>query len=116
MDKAICWEMTSSSQGIEGFRLFVADRFLGVQTLTLANERPVWNISGFDSQADATEYALTLTKGYEQSYGATLAVEPGEIILHDAERGSLSHGGAIPPALRARIFTSLQRRRITATS
>lgn len=118
MDKAICWEMLTPAgsggaapEGVLGMRVCVAANFVGIQTLVSSNERPVWAVDAYPSQADATQVAVALTRAFEEDYRGRLSVEPGEVILHDAERASMSNGGTIPPSLRARIFTSLHRRR-----
>jgi len=110
-ERAICWEMTCDRDGIQGARLLVAGRCFGLQVLSRANQRPIWAIEVLDSAPAAMERSLAVTSEWERLRGARLSVEPGEVILHDSELQTLLLARTIPSALRARVFTSLLRRR-----
>lgn len=114
MQRAICWELSNAhNQTVAGLRIFVADRYVGTQDLSGANQRPIWNIEPLPNGASAAQRALAINDT-EVERGAKLLVEPGEIMLHEDEIAALGLGGTIPVALRARIFTSLSRRRAQA--
>lgn len=111
MRKAICWEMTANSRGIEGFRVLVADRFVCTQYLEQGNERPRWTIEEAADQGAALARAQSVTDHLDLEYGAVLSVEPSEIVLHNSEVRALRPDGKIPPALRARAYTTYHRKR-----
>lgn len=111
MKKAVCWEMVATTKGVEGFRVIVAGQFLLTQTLEVGNERPRWVIEDAGSPAQATQRAVAVTDFVEKEYSAKLAVDPTEVVVHDAELKSLRAGGKIPSALRARVFTAHHRQR-----
>jgi hypothetical protein len=111
MHKAICWELTTSDPGVTGFRILVAGSHVAMQTLVSGNEKPRWSVSTFATAQEATQQAVDMTQGIERHYSARLSVEPGEIIIHDSELSGMSPTRPIPPSLRARVYTSLHRRR-----
>ena len=110
--KALCWQLSTDGRGgIIGHRIAVASRYVLMQEMPVGNERPRWHIEGCIDERVATERAISVTKYLEDTMGAKLIVEPTEVILHDAEVLALRDQGPIPPSLRARVFTSLQRKR-----
>ena len=112
MDKAICWELSvgSNCAPASGYRFAVVGPYLLAQPLLRTNQRPVWTVTVLGDPQQAAERALLWTEYLEKEYGAALVVQPGEIIVHEAEKEVLAQG-RIQPALRARIFTSCSRRR-----
>ena len=111
MRRAICWEMTANSRGIEGFRVLVADRYVCTQFLEQGNDRPRWSIEETSDMGAAMARAQAVTDHLDSEYGAVLSVEPSEIVLHDSEVRALRPDGRIPPALRARAYTTFHRLR-----
>ena len=114
MKKAMCWEMTCTRGGLDGLRVIVAEKYVLTQTLEASNKRPQWAVEETANPAEAAGRALATTTFVENEYGGTLVVEPSEVVVHDSELAALSVGGKIPSALRARCFTTLQRKRATA--
>lgn len=116
MTKAVCWELATPSTGILGLRILLAGRFVGTQELSTDNARPRWRFSDYGTPVAASEAAVTLTEKFEREHAALLVVPPGEVILHPSEMLAMADHKPISPSLRARIFTSLQRRdsRVTA--
>ena len=111
MSKAVCWELTTNSTAeMLGMRVLLAGKFVGTQELSTDNARPRWKFSDHGTAAAASEAAVHMTERFERDWNATLIVPPGEIVLHPSEEMAMAHGKPISPALRARIFTSLQRR------
>lgn len=110
MKKAVCWELATTNSDMLGMRVLLAGQFVGTQELSTDNARPRWKFNTFTSAADASEAAVRTTENFEREWNATLVVPPGEIALHPSEELAMVHGNPISPALRARIFTSLQRR------
>ena len=110
MKKAVCWELMTSTTNMLGMRVLLAGQFVGTQELSTDNARPRWKFATFASATAAQEAAVMLTERFEKDWRATLIVPPGEIVLHPSEEIAMMHGNPISPALRARIFTSLQRR------
>lgn len=115
MKKAVCWEMTATEKGVEGFRVIIADRFLLTQTLSVGNERPLWAVEDCGTPPQASQRAVSVTDFVEKEYAAKLIVNPSEVVIHDAELAALHQGGKIPSALRARVFTAFHRARATVT-
>jgi hypothetical protein len=110
MGKAVCWELASTNHSILGLRVLLASTFVGTQMLSTDNERPRWSFTQFTTASAAAEAAVQQTEQFERDWSATLIVPPGEIALHPSEVSAMSQGKPISPSLRARIFTSLQRR------
>ena len=110
MSKALCWELASNNSAITGMRLLVAGTFVGVQTLSEDNARPRWKFVDCRTATEAAQHAVAQTTAFETDWGGTMVVDPGEIALHPSEVAAMAAGRPISPSLRARIFTSLQRR------
>jgi len=110
MSKAVCWELAAPSTSMLGMRVLLAGQYVGTQELSSDNARPRWRFQDHGSVARATEAAVGVTERFENDWHATLIIQPGEIILHPSELAAMASGKPISPALRARIFTSLQRR------
>jgi len=110
MQKAVCWELGTSSEAVTGMRVLLAGHFVGQQMLTAANQRPRWAFTSFSDAEAAASAAVAVTETFEKEWHGTLIVPPGEIALHPSEFDAMGTQRPISPALRARIFTSLQRR------
>jgi len=110
MKKAVCWELETTSTMMLGMRVLLAGPYVGTQELSSDNARPRWKFTAHGSPAAASEAAVRMTEAFERDWKGTLIVPPGEIVLHPSEEMAMAHGNPISPALRARIFTSLQRR------
>lgn len=110
MKKAVCWELSTNSSLMLGMRVLLAGQFVGTQELSTDNARPRWKFTAHGTNAAASEAAIRMTEAFERDWNGTLIVPPGEIVLHPSEEMAMMHGNPISPALRARIFTSLQRR------
>jgi hypothetical protein len=109
-DKAVCWELQSSSDSIHGLRVLLVGTFVGTQLLSSENERPRWSFREYATVTGAGEAAVEFTQNFERDHGGRLVIPPGEILVHPSEVANLHSHGPIPPSLRARVFTSLQRR------
>ena len=116
MKKAVCWEMSASEKGVEGFRVIVAGHYLLTQTLSVGNERPLWAVEDCGSAPQASQRAVSVTEFVEKEYSAKLIVNPSEVVIHDAELAALRQGGKIPSALRARVFTAFHRSKAAGTT
>ena len=110
MTKAVCWELASRHATMLGMRVLLAGEFVGYQELSADNQRPRWKFAGYHNSTEASEAAVRLTEQFEQEWNAILIIPPGEVILHPSEMLAMRHAAPISPSLRARIFTSLQRR------
>jgi hypothetical protein len=108
--KAVCWELGTTNNTKLGLRILLAGQYVGTQELSADNARPRWKFQTYYSAHAATAAAVTATERFESEQHGTLVVPPGEIILHPSEVAAMGSGRPISPALRARIFTSLQRR------
>lgn len=109
-DRAVCWELQASTEAVQGLRVLLVGAFVGTQQITTENARPRWTFRQYGNVQEASEAAVAFTQAFERDYRGTLAVPPGEIMVHASEVAGLYSGGPIPPSLRARVFTSLQRR------
>lgn len=109
-DRAVCWELQSNTEAVQGMRVLLVGAFVGTQQITTENARPRWSFYQYATAQAAAEAAVTATQNFERDFSGTLAVPPGEIMVHPAEVAGITSGGPIPPSLRARVFTSLQRR------
>ena len=110
MSKAVCWELATANTSMLGMRVLLAGHFVGTQELSSDNARPRWKFFQFESATLASEAAVRVTEQFENEWRGFLIVPPGEVALHPSELLSMAHGNPISPSLRARIFTSLQRR------
>jgi len=109
-DKAVCWELGTSSSTMLGMRVLLAGQFVGTQELSPDNARPRWKFNNYGTATAASEAAVGITERFERDWVGTLIVPPGEIILLPSETIAMADNRPISPSLRARIFTSLQRR------
>lgn len=108
--KAVCWELATNHSAINGMRVVLAGEFVGSQTMTPENQRPRWSFVQHGTIAEAAEAAVRITQAFENDWSATLVVPPGEVMMHPSEFDVIRAGKAIPPSLRARVYTSLMRR------
>ena len=108
--KAVCWELATITTDILGMRVLLAGHHVGIQELSSDNQRPRWKFSTYSTAAEASEAAVRVTEQFERERHASLIVPPGEVILLPSEMLAMADHRPISPSLRARVFTSLQRR------
>lgn len=110
--KALVWELsTPKSPFLIGMRFLLVGNLLAHQDLDSRNQRPRWITIGYATPADAAAVARAYTRDCEAMFDATVAVAPVEIMVHPAEVAQMGDGSSIHPALRARAYTALKRKR-----
>lgn len=106
IDNALCWEMLVG-EAREVTRLFVVDRYVGVQIMY--SQRTPWEIRDLGTAREASNWAVTYTRNLEEQGQVKITVPPGTVSIYESEFNGLVPGKTIPPSLRVRIRQRIRR-------